>query len=92
MENDPINESEGCIEVDNEMANSFKEQDAVSRAVYQSAHSESLLDSQSDATMMTEYTSGSSVEDIPSSKSCKCVVCALRKFGQVKYSILKEFN
>ena len=68
MENDPTNESEGYIEVDNETASSSKEPGDV----HQSAHSESVLDSPSDATMMTECTSGSSVEDIPSSRSCKC--------------------
>ncbi|XP_065919434.1 reticulon-3-like [Dysidea avara] len=65
MENDPTNESEGYIEVDNETASSSKEPGDV----HQSAHSESVLDSPSDATMMTECTSGSSVEDIPSSRS-----------------------
>jgi len=67
MENDPINESEGYIEVDNEIASSSKDD------VHQSALSESVPDSPSEATVMTEYTSGSSVEDIPSSKSCKYV-------------------
>jgi len=70
MENDLTNESEGHISVDNETASTKGQDDA--------HQSQSVLDSPSDATMMTEYTSGSSVEDLPSSSSCKCGICVHR--------------
>lgn len=58
------NNTEDFIEVENEAT---KEDDMVSD---KPVSSEGVLDTPSDATT-TEATSGSSVEDVPSSKQCK---------------------
>ena len=62
------NDTEEFIEVENEATKEFDKDDVA--VGDQPVPSESFLDTPSDATT-TEATSGSSIEDVPSSKQCK---------------------